>query len=660
MVRHLLHRLAAIACAVLTLGYGVYGQSSGVQYVYDELGRLVGVVDGAGNTAVYSYDSVGNLLSIARHGPTEVSIFEWTPNSGSTGTTVTIYGSGFSTTPGQNAVQFNGTSAVVSSATTSTLVVTVPSGAITGLISVTTPNGSATSATPFVVSSSNLPTITSFSPGIGVAGNPLTISGTGFQTTTFNNRVKVGPTPAVVTSSTETAIGTSIPSSAGSGKISVTTPFGNATSAADLYVPPTPYTAADVDSTNRLTFSQSTAASVTTAGHVSLAIFDGAQGQRVSVKAVPGPISGLNMYKPDGSLLLQGSTGIGTVLLEPGFLPASGTYTICVDPAGTSTGTMTLTPYDVPPDLTGTLVPGVSQTVTINTPGQNARYTFSGTANQRISLNIGSGLSGTVTIVNPDATNLTSSTFGPSATFIDTKTLGQNGTYAVVVDPGQATTGSATLTLYDVPPDVTGTITPGGSAVPMNLATPGQNGRLTFDGTSGRRISLSVTAGLYGYLKIVRPDGTNLVSTSSASQAIFVDATALDQTGTYAITVDPSGNTTANVTLTLYDVPADTTGTIVLGGSSVAVPLSTPGQNGSLTFSGTASQQVTVRVTANTFGYVTVKLLKPDGTQLTSSTSSGASFNLATQTLPTTGTYTVLVDPYLGNIGSLTITLTNP
>jgi YD repeat-containing protein len=30
------------------------------QYVYDELGRLVGVVDGSGNAAVYVYDEVGS------------------------------------------------------------------------------------------------------------------------------------------------------------------------------------------------------------------------------------------------------------------------------------------------------------------------------------------------------------------------------------------------------------------------------------------------------------------------------------------------------------------------------------------------------------------------------------------------------------------------
>ena len=39
---------------------------SHIVYTYDELGRLTGVVAPAGETGVYTYDVVGNLLSIER------------------------------------------------------------------------------------------------------------------------------------------------------------------------------------------------------------------------------------------------------------------------------------------------------------------------------------------------------------------------------------------------------------------------------------------------------------------------------------------------------------------------------------------------------------------------------------------------------------------
>lgn len=37
-----------------------------IQYFYDDLGRLVKVVDTAGNVATYPYEAMGNLLSITR------------------------------------------------------------------------------------------------------------------------------------------------------------------------------------------------------------------------------------------------------------------------------------------------------------------------------------------------------------------------------------------------------------------------------------------------------------------------------------------------------------------------------------------------------------------------------------------------------------------
>jgi len=159
---------------------------------------------------------------------------------------------------------------------------------------------------------------------------------------------------------------------------------------------------------------------------------------------------------------------------------------------------------------------------------------------------------------------------------------------------------------------------------------------------------------------ILNPNNSTLASISSSLFATFLEPVTVGSTGTHTLKVDPNGANSGTTTLNLHDVPADTTGTVTVGGSAVPVTLSTPGQNGSLTFSGTASQQVTVRITGNTMGYVTVKLLKPDGSQLTSSFAGSSSFDLATQTLPVTGTYTVVVDPYQWNIGTLNVAVTSP
>jgi len=63
------------------------------------------------------------------------------PASAVAGTPVTITGTNFDATVANNAVSFNGTAAVVTSATVTQLVVTVPAGGTSGNVTVTTPGG---------------------------------------------------------------------------------------------------------------------------------------------------------------------------------------------------------------------------------------------------------------------------------------------------------------------------------------------------------------------------------------------------------------------------------------------------------------------------------------------------------------------------------------
>ncbi len=63
----------------------LFAQSAGIQYFYDDLGRLIRVVDQNGNVASYSYDPVGNILSITRSTiPVNngLAILNFTPQSG--------------------------------------------------------------------------------------------------------------------------------------------------------------------------------------------------------------------------------------------------------------------------------------------------------------------------------------------------------------------------------------------------------------------------------------------------------------------------------------------------------------------------------------------------------------------------------------------------
>ena len=63
-------RRRGIAIIVLTALVAVpamlLAQQPSIYYVYDDLNRLVVVVDRLGNAATYTYDAVGNILRIDR------------------------------------------------------------------------------------------------------------------------------------------------------------------------------------------------------------------------------------------------------------------------------------------------------------------------------------------------------------------------------------------------------------------------------------------------------------------------------------------------------------------------------------------------------------------------------------------------------------------
>ena len=98
-----LRRLLSAMVLALLCSSAAEGQPAPIQYGYDELGRLTAVVDADGNTAIYNYDAVGNLLSIQRINatgiPDPVAITAVVATQGRVGSAVSIFGKGFSATP---------------------------------------------------------------------------------------------------------------------------------------------------------------------------------------------------------------------------------------------------------------------------------------------------------------------------------------------------------------------------------------------------------------------------------------------------------------------------------------------------------------------------------------------------------------------------------
>jgi YD repeat-containing protein len=644
---------------------------SGVQYVYDQLGRLVGVIDTSGNAAAYSYDAVGNLLAINRYTAGQTSVLGFTPTSGPVGTTVTIAGTGYSSMSSQDTVSFNGTSASITSASVNQIVVTVPTGATTGPISVTTPSGTFTSATNFTVTAgTGVPTITSFSPTIATAGTPVTVTGTNFDTNPVNDKLWFNVTPQSVNPATLTTLQVSLAAATGSGKISVTTPGGSAVSPQDFYVPFGTHVASDVGYTARTTLGGSATISIGTAHKIGLLLFDAVAGQTLTLSLSGSTFSSCSIYVlgPTGGTLQSSDCRSTTTFIDRVPLAVSGTYTIGVDP-GASTGSLHVTINNVV-DVSGTITPGGSPvTVSTSAPGADARLTFSGTAGQRISL-ITSNVTNPaayinlVTVSGTTQSNVVIST-GCSC-YLDVQTLAATGTYTLWVQHLGANFGAETIQLYNVPADISGSITPGGSPVTVTTTVPGQDARLTFTGAVNQRVSLLVTnvTNPNAFIYLMQPNGTQQTVISigpscGTGSTCFMDAQTLATAGTYTLWIQHYSNKVGSETLQLYNIPADATGTVTIGGSPVSIATTVPGQNASLTFSGTTGQKVSLNLTAGTYpsGFCNLTIKNPDGTTLTTDYG-GCSYTtdyVDTVTLPQTGTYTIFIDPQSNTTGGVTV-----
>lgn len=220
----------------LFLSCPLYADQS--QYLYDDQGRLASVTDSTGALAVYNYDAVGNLLSIDRFTPpgSGIGIYLTAPTKGAVTTTVVIQGYGFSATPANNTVKFNGVTGTVTAATINRLTVTVPASATTGLVSVTTTAGTANSPQTFTVLGP--PTIASITPtkmGQGMKV-PATVTGTGLLQTTSVTFSHAGITAILRAGSTDTSLSLALAVAAtvppGTYSFTVTTSLGTIASGA--------------------------------------------------------------------------------------------------------------------------------------------------------------------------------------------------------------------------------------------------------------------------------------------------------------------------------------------------------------------------------------------------------------------------------------------
>jgi len=209
--------LVALAAALPSQAQVTY------QYLYDNSGQLSAAIDSTGVIVQYVYDAAGNIVQI-NHGAASgsLSLLSFTPAAAAPGASVTLLGTGFSTTLNNDIVKFNGVAATVTAATANTLTATVPNTATTGTVSVTVGANSVTSATNFTVLAA--PTITSISTPYVLAGQTgltVVIQGVNLSGATFTAQPAIVPAALTITNAAITSTTATLTVSTGSSAASV-------------------------------------------------------------------------------------------------------------------------------------------------------------------------------------------------------------------------------------------------------------------------------------------------------------------------------------------------------------------------------------------------------------------------------------------------------
>ena len=340
----------------------------------------------------------------------------------------------------------------------------------------------------------------------------------------------------------------------------------------------------------------------------------------------------------------------------------AGTYSIVVSPpSGASMGFDIL----ISADATSTLALDVPSTVSVSRRGQNARATFSGTSGTTRTVRVATqttvpaGQVVNYTVYRPNGTVHVTGT-ATSATTLSLGSLPTTGTYTVWMDPQNGETFSAQVTLESTPASITNN----GSSVTRSTTVAGQIVQLTFTATAGQNLGLGLSAltttGTTNpiVMEVYRPDNSllgtvNCLASNSGCQINLPALTA----GAHRIRVVPptAGNRTMSLTATLS---SDATGTLNLN-TATSININRRGKNARYTFSGTAGQNfklvISSQTTSPTGRRVFYTVLNSNGTTLASSSSTTATLTFDVPTLPTTGTYTVLVDPEFGETATMTV-----
>ena len=628
-------RTNAIAslCLMLLASGGASAQTS--SYVYDANGRVAAVVAANGTSVQYGYNSLGHASQVSAPIPVgQLAIFAFMPTHGVAGAQVTIEGQGFDSNAANDTVSFNGVAATVISVSATQLVATVPSGATTGPIRVTVGGQTATSATSFAIDDTGAPpTIAQISPMIASVGTTITVTGTHLDPAAGYTTVQMGGRDILSLSQiSDTQLQYVVPSNAFMGYITVTTPYGSATSTTPVGLVPSSVSASNVISSGVATVNGAGVnLNIGASGQMGAMTFTAPENEWVSLQAsgITTSASSISyvVYGPGGSVVQQGAISAASPSIHLPHLIAGAMYLVLIQPNGGG-AQMTLA---VQSDAT--LAPGAPVTLSTTLSGQSVRLMFPSTGTAGISYEFAlsnitvTGGNGEVDVYTYDtAGNQVNMTRCYASSPASCRDFVWGVTASLVVVPANGGVVSVNVTLR--PPVAGPLLSTNTPSAAINLAQ-GQFEVLTFNATAGQPVTLNMAnlsttpSGQSAYVVIYSPSAgvitpTNYYTYFDANTTQTVNLANLPASGTYTVIVDtPLGVPLSGILRFVPNVVVPLAG----GGTGGGLNTTVPGQNAYMSFTANAGDSFELalsNITAAASGEVDVNVYNAVGTQITS------------------------------------------
>jgi len=363
----------------------------------------------------------------------------------------------------------------------------------------------------------------------------------------------------------------------------------------------------------------------------------------------------MQLFNSHGTLIGSAGCSGGQSFWDTITLPSSDTYTLVVsDSSNSNTGTYsTYMQRTNSPSNAVNLPFAAVQTGAINLVTQNNTYTFSANANDTFFIitvaTSGSGsLCPAMQLYGPTGASLSAVGCIGGRSFWDTVTVSTSGTYTLLLrDQSNINTGKYSIYVQRTN-DPTNPVNLHVAQVQTGtISAATQNNTYTFNARANDTffIITSATSGsLCPAMQLYGPTGASLSAVGCIGGQSFWDTVTVSTTGTYTLLVRDQSNTNTGA----YDIYAQRTD----GPLGLSLPfaqvqtgsISTPDQNNTYTFSAHANDTFFIIAVATSGSLCpAMQLYGPTGVSLSAVGCIGGQSFWDTVTVPTTGTYTLLV-----------------